>query len=63
MRVHELFLLLQVCMEPLIGQLYRENNALFQEIAAKWTRMYAMHHLRHVMPAVSASPGRGPRLH
>ena len=33
----------QVCMEPQIGTLYRDNRPLFNGVARKWTWDFAMH--------------------
>ncbi|CAG0915781.1 unnamed protein product [Notodromas monacha] len=40
----------EVCMEPAIGRLYKENNSLFQSIARFWTRKYASHHIKGMLP-------------
>lgn len=35
----------RVCMEPTIGQMYRDNYALYENTARLWTMLYAKHHL------------------
>lgn len=38
----------KVCMEPDIGNMYRENVALYEHTARLWTMLYAKHHLKPV---------------
>ncbi|XP_022655200.1 uncharacterized protein LOC111247922 [Varroa destructor] len=35
----------RVCMEPKIGQMYRDNYSLYEHTARLWTMLYAKHHL------------------
>ncbi|OQR74206.1 hypothetical protein BIW11_01008 [Tropilaelaps mercedesae] len=35
----------RVCMEPEIGQMYRDNYSLYEHTARLWTMLYAKHHI------------------